>query len=486
MKKNFTELVCIGIACFCMVSAMGQEKMTAGSIIEEKNLQKQNEIELRTDEVEYWWPDSVIIYTAEGYPDYKSFYDKVSLTATYMAANDNWELYGPENTNGWFFRNNASVNFYVRTYELVFVLAGINYELRWTYDSSDEYNTVYDNNGNLILVGISPSHYGNGYFNEYRINYNERNSPALIERYNYDYLTNTMKYEYNEKGHLTLFEYNTINIENQLPVIRDGNFKRVAKFDEKGRPAVIYSFQGNTSLSTWLLEYYQFFYYSDEENIPNVEVENNTPIGSDNKGSFDLDVNIPADSIGNGSITVTFPEGFTQDETNTSLTLDFAGDFELKITKQDNNSWLLEIRPKTLKSATLRAGEAKTMLHVAYKVDEKTKKGTYDISVNSILLETKGGNYIPEPAITVPAEVNRWGVGNEQTQTLYPIVYINAQTIFIQTESVERITVYSVTGSKLYEAPIQAGLTTINAAQFPHGLLFVRGSSGWVKKVLNK
>jgi hypothetical protein len=41
------------------------------------------------------------------------------------------------------------------------------------------------------------------------------------------------------------------------------------------------------------------------------------------------------------------------------------------------------------------------------------------------------------------------------------------------------------TGSKLYEAPIQAGMNAINADQFPQGLLFVRGSSGWVQKVLN-
>ena len=126
------------------------------------------------------------------------------------------------------------------------------------------------------------------------------------------------------------------------------------------------------------------------------------------------------------------------------------------------------------------------MLHVAYRVDEKKERGIFDISVNSILFETKGGNYIPEPAITVPAEINRWGVGNEQTGASTPVVFVNAQTICIQTESADRITVYSVAGGKLYEAPIQAGLTTINAAQFPQGLLFVRGSSGWVKKVLNQ
>ena len=75
---------------------------------------------------------------------------------------------------------------------------------------------------------------------------------------------------------------------------------------------------------------------------------------------------------------------------------------------------------------------------------------------------------------------------NEKIETPAPIAYLTDQTLYVRSEKAEQITVYSVTGGKLYEAPIQAGLTTINAAQFPQGLLFVRGSSGWVKKVINK
>ena len=285
--------------------------------------------------------------------------------------------------------------------------------------------------------------------------------------------------KYNSNGQFIFNEAYAIDTETNKKWFEERN---MYEYDSNGNRVIRYDYEFDDN--KWSLISYQISYPNSYN--PDMEVENNNPISNNNQGSFDVDVNIPTDSIGNGSITVTFPEGFTLDAANTSLTLDFAGNFELKITKQDNNSWLLEIKPKALRSASLRAGEAKKLLHVAYKVDEKTKRGTYDISVNSILFETKGGNYIPEPAITVPAEVNRWGVGNEVVNAPAPTVYLNAQAICIQAASAEQIAVYSVTGNKLYETTIQAGLNTINAAQFPQGLLFVKGSSGWVQKVLNK
>lgn len=230
------------------------------------------------------------------------------------------------------------------------------------------------------------------------------------------------------------------------------------------------------------LRWYYIFYYSDGH-TPNAEVDNNNPVDN-NQGSFDIDVNIPTDSINNGSITITLPEGFTLDEENTTLTLDFAGLFELTITKQENNSWLIEINPKSIKSAALTSAETTRMLHVAYKVDETLVKGTYDISINNILFETKGGSLIPEPAITVPVDVNRWGVGNEYVSGKNTAVYASSNTLYIQTSQTENIAVYAPTGIKLYDAKIQSGTTTIDAANFPKGVLFVKGSSGWSKKVV--
>jgi hypothetical protein len=63
-----------------------------------------------------------------------------------------------------------------------------------------------------------------------------------------------------------------------------------------------------------------------------------------------------------------------------------------------------------------------------------------------------------------------------------PAVYISGSVLTIQSDRAEQITVYSITGAKLYESRIQAGTTTIHTTRFPQGVLIVRGN-GWVRKV---
>jgi hypothetical protein len=58
MKKNFTRLASVGIACLCIIlPVMGQEKLAVISMAEENDLRK-NETELRAAN-EYWWPYNV-------------------------------------------------------------------------------------------------------------------------------------------------------------------------------------------------------------------------------------------------------------------------------------------------------------------------------------------------------------------------------------------------------------------------------------------
>ena len=305
-----------------------------------------------------------------------------------------------------------------------------------------------------------------------KFKYNENDVLISIEIY--DYSVNSTELELYMRE---IFYYD--DYENWVGTTKfysDGSVYNTykARVDNKGRIVYCETDDG-----------YYFWYYSDGR-IPNAEVEYKTTVGNDNKGSFNLNINIPVDSISRGSITITFPEGFMLDETNTNLTIGFGSDFELKITKQANKSWLIEIILKTSKSASFRAGDTKTMLNVAYLVDEMKSKGIYDISINNIIFETKGGNNYPEPNITVPAEVTRWGLGNELINVIFPTVYVNAQTIYIQTENAEQIAIYSITGKIMYEAAIQAGLTTINTAGFPQDIYIVKGSNGWVKKLIMK
>ena len=76
--------------------------------------------------------------------------------------------------------------------------------------------------------------------------------------------------------------------------------------------------------------------------------------------------------------------------------------------------------------------------------------------------------------------------GNEQIESPITIAYLTDQTLYIHSEIAELIEIYSISGIKLYEYEIQTGVNTINTSNLPQGILFVKGRSGWVTKVVNK
>ena len=473
MRKNFTKLACVGIACFCMVSALAQENKPAVGVIEEKVFPQKKGIELRAaGDEKYFWPDSLIRYNNLGKPTSKTFYDeenRTEISATWE--DDNWIYDEPLNSDGFLlfqpkfeFRGLSSTDIpSIRIWNISTVAIVYN-------DYPATYNTIYDSEGNLIVLELTPKGGPPEVAATYRLNYNRDNNLVLVEAYWYDNLHFKYQYEYNENGYCVL--YKGYIVTNNTIVIENIEYN---KFDEKDRLIEQHFIELSSMFSS-----YKCLYYSDGENIPNVEVENNNSIGNNNQGSFDVNVNIPIDSISNCSITITFPEGFTLDDKNTSLTLDFADLFDLIITKQDNNSWLFEIKPKTLKSASLRADEVTKMLQVAYTVDEKLLRGTYDISVNSILFESKGGNYIPEPAITVPVQLNRWGVSNVKVESNN--IWASGGNLYIRTDKTCTLSVFTVYGQLFKQQTISAGETII---PLPQGIYFVKVEDT-TKKIIAK
>jgi hypothetical protein len=76
--------------------------------------------------------------------------------------------------------------------------------------------------------------------------------------------------------------------------------------------------------------------------------------------------------------------------------------------------------------------------------------------------------------------------GTEYIGGAEPSVYIYGGMLQIQTVSAERIGVYTLDGAKVYESTVPAGTTVISAERLPKGVLIVRSSSGWARKVYNK
>ena len=113
------------------------------------------------------------------------------------------------------------------------------------------------------------------------------------------------------------------------------------------------------------------------------------------------------------------------------------------------------------------------------------KRGTYDITVSSILFETPGGDAIVEPAITVPAALNRWGTGNESVAA-ETSAYVHDGVLYIQSNRAQQqVTVYAVSGAKLYEGIAPAGTTTLDVSRYPKGVYIVSFGDGTKRKVIN-
>jgi hypothetical protein len=296
-------------------------------------------------------------------------------------------------------------------------------------------------------------------------------------------------FSYDENGDLMSYEQTfwwwAYNGDTGMPISGTGKVavvnSQVWKFGSQGRKTGRYAYRNNFIYSDEPkgkhLQDYAIFYYSDGY-TPNVDTGDNNPIDDTNKGRFDIIINLPIDSIAGGSFVIKLPDGFMLDETNTRLSIDF-GDFTLVITKQEDNSWLLEIKPKNTRSAALRSEDiSRALAHIAYTVNGQVKRGTYDVTVHSILFETPGGDAIVEPALTVPVQLNRWGVGNETI--VPPTIWSHGNTLYIRTPQPATLNIYTLTGTLFRQQILPAGETAIT---LPPGTYFVQ-TGKTVKKIL--
>jgi len=64
-------------------------------------------------------------------------------------------------------------------------------------------------------------------------------------------------------------------------------------------------------------------------------------------------------------------------------------------------------------------------------------------------------------------------------------VYVSNQNLSIESNASETIDIYSLNGIKVYTSTKPQGIITVSCGNFPEGILIVKGSSGWVRKVIN-
>jgi hypothetical protein len=514
MKRNFTRLgglMAVALMVATSLTAQRAERVTVKTHVQEW---RENIPDIQPRAATHW-PDSAVTYTAAGEKSSKSIFtydaDGTRSRQSFEWTNNQWVPAdnGPYYSDPvrkvvlWGQRGimwphpNLSAGGYAH---------GVNNPF---YDIKSI--PTHDSKGNLIRLELHVHEIANpdnSYLSSsYDITYNNNNQPVLIEGYSHSYnpdpvLSCKVTYQYDSNGNNTFYEESVfITNTNQWMIVDictsnngvivqetydrgsgEKSSKTIYKTDSEGNRSLLEHYYTWTA-GKWYMTHYTIFYPNDL--TPSVETGNNTPVGEDNKGGFDINITFPADSIAGGSLTVRLPDGLTLDKDNTRLTIDL-GDFELVITQQEDNSWLLELKSGTARSASLRSDgtESNPLLHVAYTVGATVQRGVYDAIVHSLLFETPGGSVIAEPAITVPVNVNRWGVGNEQVTASEPAAYVHDGILTIRSDRAEQITVYSVSDARLYEGRTQAGTTTIATTRFPQGVLIVKGN-GWVRKIRN-
>ncbi|MDR0733176.1 MAG: cadherin-like beta sandwich domain-containing protein [Dysgonamonadaceae bacterium] len=115
------------------------------------------------------------------------------------------------------------------------------------------------------------------------------------------------------------------------------------------------------------------------------------------------------------------------------------------------------------------------------------------VTNNVFNLTVKGTLYVPAGAEQTYKSYPIWqkfnviGVGAPTSIAPLPAsfparVYLAGQTLYIDTPEAERISIYSLTGKLLHRIEKPAGISSFHVPSF--GVVIIKGSSGWVRKVV--
>ena len=278
MKKNFIKLVCLAAVSLCALSVVGQERMPAIGMGETRVAVERDDVRLRA-EGEAQRPDSIVMYGDLGEGGTRVL-PTASGAAVYF--HDYYECWVDNLTH-------FTVSTWPeRDYDVTYNSLGLVESM--TYPENDNYRrTQYQYNANGYILS------SNGYIRRA----GSTNWELIHEKtHSYDNYGNWLGYQ-------------SYYVGGSTPSL---NYAYTVRVDDKGR--IVYSelrmgdgYVLEVNGQDSKLQYY-IWYYSDGR-TPNIAPENTTPVGDSNQGSFDLDINIPADSINNGSLVITLPEGFT-------------------------------------------------------------------------------------------------------------------------------------------------------------------------------
>jgi hypothetical protein len=201
----------------------------------------------------------------------------------------------------------------------------------------------------------------------------------------------------------------------------------------------------------------------------------------DGQGTIEISLEIPVSEQFSITFTVTLPAGFVLDPDATSLVSGLLSSYQLSVTPNGRGGWLFEITPRV----SLRSGDEtmyQQVVDIVYTLDNSVAAGNYEARINDVDLTLNGsGTTVHQDEIRVPIRVNSpSGIASVEAPE---IVYANG-VLTVHTPQAERIEVYSPGGALLYSARKASGTETFRIGHLSQGVVIVRGSSGWTRKVV--
>jgi hypothetical protein len=196
-------------------------------------------------------------------------------------------------------------------------------------------------------------------------------------------------------------------------------------------------------------------------------------------GYLILRLGIPTDDALSGTFLVILPPGMNLDLIKTALPGSLADRYELRVTPVSVGSWLIDIRLHTSLPSVPETAY-RDIVRIAWTADETVPAGLYGIKISNLEITLGGNTVIRRDEIRVPVTI---ATGTEAVEASQ--VWFHGDLLHVRTPAAERTEVYSVAGQLLHSARKDAGEAVFDLNGLPHGdVLIVRGSSGWVKKVV--
>jgi len=211
-----------------------------------------------------------------------------------------------------------------------------------------------------------------------------------------------------------------------------------------------------------------------------VEVPDSTTVAQSGKGTIELSLTIPSDATLTGSFEIQFPEGMTLDEQLTVLSLELSGNFALSFTFEGNNTWLITITSKGLRSS--KAVEYRKIMDIAYSVADNVAKGSYNATIKNLDFLLNNGVSIQEKSLTIPITVSgsSTSIDNVRNASFYASVV--HKKIKIESPNKELISIYSTKGTLLYSTMKNSGSIEVPVSSLHGSVFIIKGSvSGTVK-----